>query len=172
MANLSAKLFVAAGLLAAAGCAKKPPADLPPPAVGTDQGANTGDQSGVGTAVVPGSQQDFVASVSSDTVYFDTDGYDVDAEDRATLDSQIGWLQKYPQARVTLEGHADERGTREYNLALGDRRANAAKNYLVTQGIAADRISTISYGKERPKALGSDESSWAQNRRAVTVIIG
>lgn len=171
MANLSAKLFVAAGLLAAAGCAKKPPADLPPPALGTDQGTTTPD-TGVGNAVVPGSQQDFVASVSSDTVYFDTDGYDVDAEDRATLDSQIGWLQKYPQARVTLDGHADERGTREYNLALGDRRANAAKNYLVTRGISADRISTISYGKERPKALGSDESSWAQNRRAVTVIIG
>jgi peptidoglycan-associated lipoprotein len=171
MANLSAKLIVAAGLLAAAGCAKKPPADLPPPAAGTDQGT-TAPTDGVGNAVVPGSQQDFIASVSSDTVYFDTDMYDVDAEDRATLDSQIAWLQRYPQARVTLEGHADERGTREYNLALGDRRANAAKNYLVTQGISADRISTISYGKERPKALGSDESSWAQNRRAVTVIIG
>jgi peptidoglycan-associated lipoprotein len=170
-ANLTSKLMIAAALaVAATGCAKKKPAELPPAPI--DPSAGQTDQTGVGEAVVPGSQQDFVRSVSSDTIYFDTDQYNVDAEDQSTLDSQIGWLQRYPNARVTLEGHADERGTREYNIALGDRRANAAKNYLVTRGIPAERISTISYGKERPKALGSDESSWAQNRRAVTVIIG
>lgn len=172
-AHLTAKLLVAAALIATAGCAKKRPAELPPAPAGTETGAtdpNAG--SGVGTEVLPGSQADFVRSITSDTVYFDTDQYNVDAEDQATLDSQIGWLQRYPNVRVTIEGHADERGTREYNIALGERRANAAKNYLAGRGISADRISTISYGKERPKALGSDESSWAQNRRAVTVTIG
>ena len=84
--------------------------------------------------------------------------------------SQAAWLQRYPNVRVTIEGHADERGTREYNLALGDRRANAAKNYLASRGISPSRMAVISWGKERPEALGSDESAWAQNRRAVTVI--
>ena len=86
------------------------------------------------------------------------------------LDTQAAWLQRYPNVRVTIEGHADERGTREYNLALGDRRANAAKNYLEARGIAASRMTVMSWGKERPVALGSDEGAWAQNRRAVTVI--
>ena len=121
--------------------------------------------------MVPGSQQDFIASVASDRVFFDTDRYDIDDADRATLDSQSAWLKRYPNVRVTIEGHADERGTRDYNLALGDRRANAAKNYLAGLGIDASRITTISYGKERPEALGSDESAWAQNRRAVTVTV-
>ncbi|MBN9918186.1 peptidoglycan-associated lipoprotein Pal, partial [Listeria monocytogenes] len=86
------------------------------------------------------------------------------------LDSQAQWLTRYPNVPVSLEGHCDERGTREYNLALGDRRALAAKNYLAARGVAPGRISTISYGKERPIALGSDEASWAQNRRAVTIV--
>ena len=110
-------------------------------------------------------------AVTSDTVNFGTDMYDIDATARGILDSQADWLQRYPAARITIEGHCDERGTREYNLALGDRRANSAKNYLVARGIAASRITTISYGKERPLALGSDEASWAQNRRAVTVVL-
>ena len=92
-------------------------------------------------------------------------------EARAILDSQAQWLNAHPNARITIEGHCDERGTREYNLALGDRRANAAKNYLAARGISPTRITTISYGKERPIALGSDEGSWAQNRRAVTIVI-
>jgi len=170
MARLATKLILAASLVAIAGCAKKPPADLPPPP-GDEQGAATGDQSGVGTEAVPGSQADFIAKVQSDRVFFDTDKYDVDAEDQAILASQAAWLKQYPNVRVTIEGHADERGTREYNLALGERRANSAKNYLAAQGIDASRISTISYGKERPDALGSDESAWARNRRAVTVTI-
>ena len=90
--------------------------------------------------------------------------------DRRILDAQAAWLQRNPNVRVTIEGHADERGTREYNLALGDRRANAAKNYLQGRGISAARMNVISWGKERPEALGSDESAWAQNRRAVTVV--
>ena len=96
---------------------------------------------------------------------------DIDPEARAILDSQAQWLQRYPNVRITIEGHCDERGTREYNLALGDRRANAAKNYLAARGVSPERMNVISYGKERPAALGSDEAAWAQNRRAVTVTI-
>ena len=121
-------------------------------------------------AALPGSRADFLQSVPSDRVYFETDSYSVDSEDRATLDAQAAWLMRNPSVRVTIEGHADERGTREYNLALGDRRANAAKNYLVSRGVSPSRMTVISWGKERPAALGSDESAWAQNRRAVTVI--
>jgi len=104
-------------------------------------------------------------------VLFGTDQSDIDADARAILDTQAAWLQRYPNVRATIEGHCDERGTREYNLALGDRRANAAKNYLVAKGIDPSRLTTISYGKERPVALGSDEAAWAQNRRAVTVVL-
>ena len=109
--------------------------------------------------------------MSSDRIFFGLDQYDVDAEDQATLQSQAAWLQQNPNVRITIEGHADERGTRDYNIALGDRRANAAKNYLASLGISPSRINTVSYGKERPAALGSDEASWAQNRRAVTVTV-
>ena len=157
--------------LALVACSKKPPKELPPqPGDATRQTTdNTGlDNSG---AAVPGSQADFVASVASDTIYFDTDRYNVDSADAATLQSQAQWLARYPGKRITIEGHCDERGTRDYNLALGERRANAAKTYLVGLGVAADRISTVSYGKERPVALGSDEASWARNRRAVTVTV-
>ena len=102
---------------------------------------------------------------------FDTDKFNIDAQDQATLQGQAQWLGRYPNTRVTVEGHADERGTREYNLALGERRANSAKNYLASLGVSADRIQTVSYGKERPAAMGSDESAWEQNRRAVTVTV-
>jgi peptidoglycan-associated lipoprotein len=169
--KLGHMLMAATALIAVAGCAKKPPKELPPAPEGTGQEVtdNTGlDNSG---APVPGSQADFVASVASDTIYFDTDRYNVDSADAATLQSQAQWLARYPAARVTVEGHADERGTRDYNLALGERRANSAKTYLVGLGVAAERIQTVSYGKERPVALGSDEASWARNRRAVTVTV-
>jgi peptidoglycan-associated lipoprotein len=162
-----------AAALAVAGCAKKPPKELPPGPVDSSSQTQTGpDQSAgnVGNAIVPGSRADFLQSVPSDRVFFDTDSYTVDEEDRSVLNAQASWLQRYPNARVTIEGHADERGTREYNLALGDRRANAAKNYLASQGVSVARMTTISYGKERPEALGSDESAWAKNRRAVTVL--
>jgi len=166
-ARLKLAALVAA-LAMTAGCAKKPPAELPPaPSTGQEQAPV---EQGVENAIVPGSRADFLQSVPSDRILFDTDMYDVDDRDRAVLDAQAQWLQRYPNVRVTIEGHADERGTREYNLALGERRANAAKNYLQNRGIAASRMTVLSWGKERPEALGSDESAWAQNRRAVTVV--
>jgi len=161
-------MLAAVAMLAVGACAKKAPEELPPAPEGTDTGST---DTGIGNAVIPGSQQDFVANVSSDRIFFDFDQYNVDAEDQATLRSQAQWLQRNPAVRVTLEGHADERGTRDYNIALGERRANAAKNYLASLGIDPSRINVISYGKERPAALGSNEEAWAQNRRAVTVVI-
>jgi peptidoglycan-associated lipoprotein len=160
-------------LIALAGCAKnRPPADLPDPGGYTDPNAGqSGGGGGTPGAPLPGSQGDFVANIQSDTVLFDTDRFDIDAADRAILASQAQWLARYPNVRVTVEGHADERGTREYNLALGERRANAARNMLISLGVAAARIAVVSFGKERPVALGSDESSWAQNRRAVSVTV-
>lgn len=117
----------------------------------------------------PGTQADLVVNVG-DRVFFGYDRYDVSGEAQMTLDKQAAWLQQYPNLNITVEGHADERGTREYNLALGERRANAVKNYLVASGVPANRINTISYGKERPAVPGSDETSWAQNRRGVTKV--
>lgn len=169
--KVATPLMLTAALLTAA-CASKRPQDRPPaPADVAPPAAQTPPQTGVGDAVVPGSAADFKRSVTSDTIRFALDQYDIDADSRAILDSQVAWLRRYPQVRITIEGHCDERGTREYNLALGDRRANAAKNYLAAAGIDASRITTISYGKERPLALGSDEASWAQNRRAVTIVV-
>ena len=172
MAKLTHTLLAAAALASLAACASKPK-QLPPPPVDNNAGLNTPPPSSgaVSDAVVPGSDADFRRSVTSNTVLFGLDQSDVDADARAILDSQATWLQRYPNVRATIEGHADERGTREYNLGLGDRRANAAKNYLVAKGIDPSRLTTISYGKERPVALGSDEASWAQNRRAVTVVL-
>ena len=121
-----------------------------------------------------GSQQHFVDAVGQENtvVYFDTDRFNIDAEDQAKLQRQAQYFNQYSGVTFTVEGHCDERGTRDYNLALGERRANAAKNYLVSIGIPANRIRTVSYGKERPVALGSNEAAWAQNRRAATVTIG
>ena len=172
MNKTTTTLLATAALIAVAGCSKKPPAQLPPPPP-TETGPAqppAPPSDGVGSATVPGSRADFVAQAGSDTVHFATDSSDVDAEAQAILTRQAAWLQKYPNVRVTVEGHCDERGTREYNLALGDRRANSAKNFLVNAGIPASRITTISYGKERPAATGSDEGAWAQNRRAVSVV--
>lgn len=164
--NIASITMLIAGSIALSACASKAPKQLPPDPGPT---TTTGDSSG---APIPGSQADFVAfTQGADTIYFDTDRYNVDSPDQAALQSQAQWLQRYPAKRATLEGHADERGTRDYNLALGERRANSAKNYLVSLGVEPGRLSTISYGKERPLALGSDESSWARNRRAVTVTI-
>ena len=174
----STKLKMAAILLAStalvAGCGKKKIEELPPVAEGTDYGnQGTADPNAGAGQIVPGSQEDFLASVgqAGDRILFDTDRFNVDAEDQVTLQAQAQWLARYPNTRVTLEGHADERGTRDYNLALGERRANSAKNYLTSLGVGAERIQTVSYGKERPAALGSDEQAWAQNRRAVTVTV-
>lgn len=175
----SLKLAALAAALALAGCGKKTPEQLPPTPPGEGAGAGAegqqpgggfGNEATVGGAALPGSRADFLQSVPADRVLFETDSYSLDGEDRATLDAQINWLQRNSAVRVTIEGHADERGTREYNLALGDRRANAAATYFQSRGISASRMSVVSWGKERPAALGSDDSAWAQNRRAVTVI--
>jgi peptidoglycan-associated lipoprotein len=121
-------------------------------------------------AVVPGSEQDFVVNVG-DRVYFDLNMYQIRPEAFARLEAQAQWLQRYPQVTVRIEGNADERGTREYNLALAARRAESVRNYLVDRGIPAGRIDTISYGKERPIAEGSNEAAWARNRNAHTAIV-
>ncbi len=122
-----------------------------------------------GAAVTPGSVADFRQNVG-DRVYFDTDMSNIREDGRATLGKQAEWLKKYTNYAITIEGHCDERGTREYNLALGERRANAVRQYLVAQGIPAARIKTISYGKERPEVVGSDEAAWARNRVGVTTL--
>ena len=133
----------------------------------TDQNANAG---GAGANTVrPGSQEDLVANVG-DRVFFEFDSSQVRADQRPVLQRQAEWMGRYPDVRVQVEGHTDERGTREYNLALGQRRANAARDVLVAAGVNGARVTTISYGKDRPAQLGSDESAWAQNRRAVTVV--
>jgi len=119
--------------------------------------------------IVPGSQEDLVVNIG-DRVFFAFDKHNLTADARATLERQAAWLTQHPQVTVIIEGHADERGTREYNIALGDRRATSARDYLISLGIDASRISTISYGKERPAVAGSNEEAWAQNRRAVTVV--
>jgi peptidoglycan-associated lipoprotein len=144
--------FVVAAL-AIAGCAKQ-------------QAEQTGL---VGGAATPGSQQDFVVNVG-DRVFFETDSSELTEQARATLDKQAQWLGNYNHYAFTIEGHADERGTREYNIALGARRAQTVREYLVSRGITAQRMHTISYGKERPVALCNDISCWSQNRRVVTVL--
>ena len=136
------------------------------------------DDTGAGTSAddadlveLPAMQADLVAKAGSDTVYFGTDEYLIDDASKATLAAQARWLLAHPNVRGSIEGHCDERGTREYNIALGERRANAARDYLVSQGVPANRLLVISWGKERPAAVGSNEQAWAQNRRAVTVVV-
>src|SRR5690242_21372722 len=121
------------------------------------------------SAATPGSQQDFVVNVG-DRVFFESDQTDLSPQATATLDKQAQWLQQYNRYSFTIEGHADERGTREYNIALGARRAQAVRSYLASRGIDPNRMRTISYGKQRPVPLGNDTSCWSQNRRAVTVL--
>lgn len=160
--------------LAACGGKKKvaleaPPTTSEPAVVNTVEG--TAEQTpDVGNGIIPGSQDDLRAQAGTDTVLFSLDSDSLDGEARAILARHADWLTRNPGVRVTIEGHCDERGTREYNLALGDRRANAARNFLASQGIAVSRMTTISYGKERPAVDGSGEAAWAQNRRAVTVV--
>jgi peptidoglycan-associated lipoprotein len=129
----------------------------------------TNQLDGAGMSAAPGSQQDFVVNVG-DRVFFETDSTDLTPQSRATLDKQAQWLTQYNRYTFTVEGHADERGTREYNIALGARRAQTVREYLVSRGIEAQRMRTISYGKERPVAVCNDISCWSQNRRAVTVL--
>ena len=158
----SPMMIALVAVLAVTGCASKKN-NLPNNA--GDLGLN-----GAGAAT-PGSSQDFTVNVG-DRIFFDTDSSVVRADAQATLARQAQWLQQYPNYAITVEGHADERGTREYNIALGARRAAATRDYLSSQGVPAKRMKTISYGKERPVAVCDDISCWSQNRRAVTVLGG
>jgi peptidoglycan-associated lipoprotein len=165
MNNKFVAMIALASALALGACKSTAPKDLPPEPTAPPPAETA-------TGPVPGSQADFLARMAGrDVIYFDTDQYNVDSEDAVALQGQAQWLLQYPNKRATIEGHCDERGTRDYNLALGERRANAAKNYLVSLGVDAGRLSTVSYGKERPVAMGSDEAAYAKNRRAVTITI-
>ena len=147
--------------LALAGCAKKNNLNDP-----NDLGLNTQN-----SPATPGSQQDFTVNVG-DRIFFDTDSTSIRADAQQTLRKQAQWLNQYSSYRIVVEGHADERGTREYNLALGARRAEATRDYLISQGVDGSRMKTISYGKEQPVAVCDDISCWSQNRRAVTALKG
>lgn len=176
MKNKLPLLLAVAGLGLAA-CSKKelpppPPPAQPAPSGAIDQPGTVPPAESVGTTGLGGLQDELRAAAGSDTVLFAFDSYALDETGRQTLGLQAEWLARYPNVGVTVEGHADERGTREYNLALGERRANAARNFLAAQGIPGARLNVISYGKERPAVEGSGESAWAQNRRAVTVVSG
>ena len=178
--TLIAAFVVALGLAA---CESTPDDTGSGTGAGTDQTIDTGADSSDDIMVeedttvaaldpsqpLPGSQEELVQSVG-DRVFFEFDSAVLGADARRTLDRQAEWLRLFPEIALVLEGHADERGTREYNLALGERRANAAREYLITQGIGPSRLRTISYGKERPYALGHNEEAWALNRRSVSVI--
>jgi peptidoglycan-associated lipoprotein len=161
------RIICLAGLAGLAGCTHKQEAvnTQPPPA----HTAVMTQPPRVTSSILPGSEQDFRVNVG-DTVHFALNRYQIEDSDKAVLARQAAWLNKYAQVRVKIEGHCDERGTREYNLALGARRANAVKEYLAGQGVAMGRIDTISYGKERPICTDSNEACWAQNRRGVTTI--
>jgi peptidoglycan-associated lipoprotein len=148
--------------LAVTGCASK---KIP------NSAADIGLGAGAGGSARPGTQQDFTVNVG-DRIFFDTDSSVVRADAQQILARQAQWLNQYPSYSITIEGHADERGTREYNIALGARRAAAARDYLVSRGVAGNRLKTISYGKERPVAVCDDISCWSQNRRAVTLLGG
>jgi peptidoglycan-associated lipoprotein len=159
------KLVALSAALILGGCQSKPKetaSSAPPTSSEVQSNAPT-------STIVPGSAEDLRVNVG-DTVHFDYDKYDILDSDRTVLQRQAAWLARYPAVRVTVEGHCDERGTREYNLALGARRANAVKEYLVSLGVSGGRLETISYGKERPMCTESSESCWAQNRRGVTTI--
>ena len=120
-------------------------------------------------SIEPGSQEDLIVNVG-DRVFFNYDSSELDSDAQELLQDQVAWLKQYSDVSVIIEGHCDERGTREYNLALGEKRAQAVKNYLISLGISSDRVSTISYGKERPAVVGSNDGAWAQNRRSVTIV--
>jgi peptidoglycan-associated lipoprotein len=137
----------------------------------TDQTAGIGGPGGAGGPATPGSTRDFVVNVG-DRVFFETDSTDLTPTAVATLDKQAAWLSRYPRYTFLVEGHADERGTREYNFSLGARRSQVVREYLQSRGIAASRMRGLSYGKERPVAVCNDISCWSQNRRAVTVLDG
>ena len=169
---------VGMAVTAIAACTPRTPADtgagntVPTPANDQYPGNAVAPVSGGNLgAPAPGSEQDFVVNIG-DRVYFDLDSYAIRSEAFPRLDAQVAWLQRYPGVTIRIEGNADERGTREYNLALGARRAAATRDFLIGKGVAGNRLKTISYGKERPVAVCDDISCWSQNRRAVTTLSG
>ena len=168
------KFFISAILvLFVAACATKPKDDAD--ASGSGSTSSDGSVSDgtitetAGSGIVAGSQEDLIVNVG-DRVFFGYDSSDLDSDALELLQDQVAWLKQNSNVSVTIEGHCDERGTREYNLALGEKRAQSVKNYLIGLGISPDRVSTISYGKERPSVVGSNDGAWAQNRRSVTIV--
>jgi len=168
--------LVATAAASLAACQSKPKPTYPttPPSTPSGPSAEApptaGPVTGQPTAPLPGSAQDFVVNVG-DRVYFDTDSHDIREDARPLLTAQSEWLRRYPSVVVRIEGNADERGTREYNLALGARRANSVRDFLVGQGVTGGRISTISFGKEQPIDPGTGEEAWQKNRNARTAIV-
>ena len=163
-------LALVAALLVTGACTRRDKAvtTTPPPVASAAPATNEED---VGLVELPGSQADLIAKAGTDTIHFATDKSDIDAESRTILTAQARWMMANSTVRASIEGHADERGTREYNMALGERRANAARDFLIAQGVPSARLLVTSWGKEKPVAVGSDESAWAQNRREVTVVV-
>ncbi|MTI09618.1 peptidoglycan-associated lipoprotein Pal [Curvivirga aplysinae] len=168
-------LSLLAALVLVAACETAPEESAGGNTGGTSGGTATtdsGNTGGTSVSEIPGgSENDFIVNVG-DRVFFNYDRSDLSSDAQSALAKQAAWLLQYPQVMIQVEGHCDERGTREYNLALGERRANSVKEYLMSLGVAADRISTISYGKERPAVEGSNKEAWAQNRRGVSRIVG
>jgi peptidoglycan-associated lipoprotein len=173
MRSISFAALTGAVLLASA-CASNPPAPTPPPAAPAApvaaRPAPTTPTAPAAIGPVAGSKADFAAK-TTDRVYFDYDQYNLDDADRRSLATQVSWLKQYPGAKVQIEGNADERGTREYNIALGARRANAVADYLRSQGVGGDRITTVSWGKDKPLDPGHDESAWSRNRNSFTNVV-
>ena len=151
-----------AGFALLAACSHNPPAN-------TGGGMGAGSTMNTPNGPIPGSQEDLVANVG-DRVFYELNASTLSDDSQATLSKQSAWLAKYPQVSVQVAGNCDDRGTEEFNLALGQRRANAAKDYLVAKGVSAERITTISYGKDRPTALGDNDQAWSQNRNAITSV--
>ena len=135
----------------------------------SDVSSSAENESTESASIEPGSQEDLIVNVG-DRVFFNYDSAELDTDAQELLQDQVAWLKQYSNVSVIIEGHCDERGTREYNLALGEKRAQSVKNYLINLGISSDRVSTISYGKERPAVVGSNDGAWAQNRRSVTIV--
>ncbi len=160
-------------ILFVAACATKPKDSADSSGSGSASAEASSDEGSitetVGSGIVSGSQEDLIVNVG-DRVFFGYDSSELDSDALELLQDQVAWLKQNSSVTVTIEGHCDERGTREYNLALGEKRAQSVKNYLIGLGINADRVSTISYGKERPAVVGSNDGAWAQNRRSVTIV--
>ena len=169
------KFFITSFLIFfVAACATKPTDTADSSGSGSSSSSDSSVDEGTitettGSGIVSGSQEDLIVNVG-DRVFFGYDSSDLDSDALELLQDQVAWLKQNSDVSVTIEGHCDERGTREYNLALGEKRAQAVKNYLIGLGINPDRVSTISYGKERPAVVGSNDGAWAQNRRSVTIV--